>query len=315
MFRNSRRPTAPDEIYASSLQTLNQGHALWFPEPHGSGQPQIGDVGFILEGAFVRLFNLDTSAPDKKVTYWEPRPPFKITEPLPEGVLKTDARPRVLLPGDYCSHGVQRKDIHAAVDVTASVDISVGLSASYTCKEERGAVLALKSDAHAETIYKNQIFKKYIFRNIRAWHAYAKDVLGLDIKQEDLVVVSGWVKTTADWAETAFSNTSTRSSGSLEGHVGGVARVEVGGSYTSSVMGPKMHRHAEHYSSKTFGSHSAEFRRDQCIFLKYYKVLRRLLLPPKLVAGAGYHRLPDLGDGRGASKGEGVALEELEDLD
>ncbi|EKM58787.1 uncharacterized protein PHACADRAFT_191123, partial [Phanerochaete carnosa HHB-10118-sp] len=79
MFRWFRPLSAPDEIYASSLQTLHLGHALWYPEPHESGEPQIGDVGFMFEGAFIRLFNLDTSAAEKKVTFWDP--PYKITEP------------------------------------------------------------------------------------------------------------------------------------------------------------------------------------------------------------------------------------------
>ncbi|EKM58888.1 uncharacterized protein PHACADRAFT_249001 [Phanerochaete carnosa HHB-10118-sp] len=69
MFRFRRLPSAPYEIYSSSLDTLYLGHALWYPEPHVTGEPQIGDVGFARRGAFVRLFNLDTSAPEKKVTY------------------------------------------------------------------------------------------------------------------------------------------------------------------------------------------------------------------------------------------------------
>ncbi|EKM57385.1 uncharacterized protein PHACADRAFT_255108 [Phanerochaete carnosa HHB-10118-sp] len=108
-----RRPlSAPDEIYASCLSTLHEGHALWYPEPHASGEPQIGDVGFIRKGAFIRLFNLDTSAPEKKVIEWDP--PFEITEPLPQGVLKIDPRRRPLVPAHYRSHGVESKQAHAS---------------------------------------------------------------------------------------------------------------------------------------------------------------------------------------------------------
>ncbi|EKM58911.1 uncharacterized protein PHACADRAFT_249027 [Phanerochaete carnosa HHB-10118-sp] len=116
MFRRPRPPSASHEIYTSSLQMLNVGHALWFPEPHHSGEPQIGDVGFIREGALVRLFNLDTSAPEKKVTHWDDYPPFEVTPPLPKGALKTYSAPRVLFPGHHCSHGVESKEIHTSAD-------------------------------------------------------------------------------------------------------------------------------------------------------------------------------------------------------
>ncbi|EKM56560.1 uncharacterized protein PHACADRAFT_253759 [Phanerochaete carnosa HHB-10118-sp] len=110
-----RLPSAPDEIYSSCLATLYQGHALWYPEPHDSGEPQIGDVGFISGGAFVRLFNLDTSAPEKKVVEWDP--PFDITDPLPSGVLKIDRRRRPLVPAHYRSHGVESRQVHASADM------------------------------------------------------------------------------------------------------------------------------------------------------------------------------------------------------
>ncbi|EKM58783.1 uncharacterized protein PHACADRAFT_248873 [Phanerochaete carnosa HHB-10118-sp] len=115
MFSWFRPPSAPDEIYASSLQTLYLGHALWYPEPHGTGEPQIGDVGFVNEGAFIRLFNLDASTPEKKVAFWDP--PFKITEPVPPGVFRIDERRSPLIPKDYRSHGVESKEIHASADV------------------------------------------------------------------------------------------------------------------------------------------------------------------------------------------------------
>ncbi|EKM58873.1 uncharacterized protein PHACADRAFT_248974 [Phanerochaete carnosa HHB-10118-sp] len=115
MFRFRRLPSAPDGIYSSSLETLCLGHALWYPEPHVTGEVQIGDVGFIRDGAFVRLFNLDTSAPEKKVKFWPI--PFEDIEPLPPSVLQIDSRSSPLVPDHYCSHGVEGKEIHASVDV------------------------------------------------------------------------------------------------------------------------------------------------------------------------------------------------------
>lgn len=114
MFRPRRPSSAPDDIYSSSLETLHLGRALWYPEPHVTGEPQIGDVGYIREGAFVRLFNLDTSVPEKKVTFWPT--PFESIEPLPVHVFQIDSRRRPLAPDHYCSHGVETKGLYASAD-------------------------------------------------------------------------------------------------------------------------------------------------------------------------------------------------------
>ena len=45
------------EIFASELVHLRYGHPLWHPEPTKFGEVQIGDVGYIDDGAFYRLFN------------------------------------------------------------------------------------------------------------------------------------------------------------------------------------------------------------------------------------------------------------------
>lgn len=47
-----------DLIYADQLYGHGYGHPLWHPEPNSTGEVQIGDVGYIFEGAFVRLFNI-----------------------------------------------------------------------------------------------------------------------------------------------------------------------------------------------------------------------------------------------------------------
>ncbi|EKM58869.1 uncharacterized protein PHACADRAFT_136010 [Phanerochaete carnosa HHB-10118-sp] len=311
MFRLHRRPPAPDKIYSSSLESLHLGRALWYPEPHVTGEPQIGDVGYIREGAFVRLFNLDTSAPEKRVTFWET--PFEAAEPLPPGVLKIDSRRRPLAPNHYCSHGVETKEMHASANVTTGIGVSVTLNAEYTCKGAQGAVLVLKSEAHSEMMFESRVLEQYIIRNHDSWYRYARDVLGHRVKREKLIMVSGWVKTEADWAATAFCNTSVKSGASLGGNVFGVAGAEMGGSSTSSLTGPKMHRNGEHYTTNTSIAPPMAAKRDQCVFLRCYKILWRLGVLPKVVAGAGYDQLPDPGDARGASAGEGVIARGEED--
>lgn len=54
----------PYEVYASQLIHLGYGHPLWDPEPPKSGPVEIGDVGFVSEGRFHRLFNAIRSQDD-----------------------------------------------------------------------------------------------------------------------------------------------------------------------------------------------------------------------------------------------------------
>ncbi|EKM56568.1 uncharacterized protein PHACADRAFT_253776 [Phanerochaete carnosa HHB-10118-sp] len=316
MFFLRRPPSAPDEIYSSSLATLHQGHALWCPEPNESGEPQIGDVGF-------------------KVTFWDP--PFEITEPLPPGALKIYRRHRPLVPDHYRSHGVEVKQRGGSAGLAAGGTVSATLGADYTCKASQGAVLELKSEAYAEAIFENLELKQYILRHHGEWHKYAKGKLHQDVKRGDIVMICGWVKTEADWAATAFSNTSTNTSISVGVQAGAVAGANAGASNTSSTTGPTMRRQGENYAKASGpavkpsdtptnasevvanvpGLILPEPTRDQSVFVRRYKVETRLGVLKEVVAGAGYHRLPDAGDGRGDSAAEGIVGREggTEDID
>lgn len=45
-------------VYAEQLITRGHGWPLWVPEPSKEGEVLIGDVGYIYDGAFFRLFNV-----------------------------------------------------------------------------------------------------------------------------------------------------------------------------------------------------------------------------------------------------------------
>ncbi|EKM58906.1 uncharacterized protein PHACADRAFT_191217 [Phanerochaete carnosa HHB-10118-sp] len=273
-----------DDIYSSSLQMLHLGHALWYPEPHESGKPQIGDVGVIHEGAFIRLFNLDTSTLEKKVTFWNPQ--FENAEPLPPGVPKIDRRHQPFAPGQYCSHGVESEQQHTSSNRMADANVSPTFAANYTCKAAQGAILSLKSEAHVETVLElgNGILENYIAQHHN-------------------------VKTEADWAVAAFCNVSTSSSASVEDDARSIAEVRVGWSQSRSVTGPRMQRHGQYYLPDASLLRPAEPTRDQCVLLKRCKLRKRLGIL-KIFVGAGHRRHPDVGKGRGGSGDEGLVPRE-----
>ena len=54
------------ETYASALITKGHGHPLWEPDPGDYPGVELGDVGFIDEGGFIRLFNASAGNDDPR---------------------------------------------------------------------------------------------------------------------------------------------------------------------------------------------------------------------------------------------------------
>jgi hypothetical protein len=93
----------PFLIYREHTTSLYRGSALWEPDPGGLYQQvSIGDVGFICNGYFVRMFNA--------LLEWND--PSNCTLFTPEPYSRLDLGPFVNVgrsgfpKGDYCSHYV-----------------------------------------------------------------------------------------------------------------------------------------------------------------------------------------------------------------
>ena len=79
------------------------GHALWDPSPEAGQDPvKIGDVGYVHEGKFTRLFNALLPAGDAFPE--EIRPP-EYYEPLVPGI-PNHVSTSTVKPCQYCSAGV-----------------------------------------------------------------------------------------------------------------------------------------------------------------------------------------------------------------
>ena len=113
LFRRQVHSSLSD-VYASCISSYVQGYPLWFPEPHDTGEPQIGDVGYLHQGAFVRLFNINVSDTSHHVTRW--KHPFAVAEPLDSTAFDADPR-KVLLPECYRSHGTAERDVGALLSL------------------------------------------------------------------------------------------------------------------------------------------------------------------------------------------------------
>ncbi|GJE99325.1 WD40 repeat domain-containing protein [Phanerochaete sordida] len=300
------KPLTPDKVYAGNLIALGLGYPLWCPEPHISGVPHIADVGAILHGRFIRLLHLDTSdtAGERMVTYF--KPPFGDIEALHTNALLVDQIDGWLRPGHYCSHGVIHADLHAsATSSIGATGASLNLKADYKCRAAQGAALTLQSRAHAEETLSNKFLKAYAVRHFLKWHAYASEVLGFEVKPEDIILVTGWTKTTQDWAATAFGHDEQASiSLGFGAGVGSLAAVDAGGSVERTAKTSALQRQGRTYSPDSQNVGAASTGSDQCVFVKGVRVKKRTILPPKILAGAGSHQLPP--GGRGGVSGGGA---------
>ena len=79
------------------------GHALWEPSPPSLHSPvEIGDVGFVREGRFIRLFNALLSADHPSHQFGVPEYHEPLALKLSGHVLRG-----ILTPSYYCSTGIE----------------------------------------------------------------------------------------------------------------------------------------------------------------------------------------------------------------
>ncbi len=190
----------------------------------------------------------------------------------------------------------------AAAELSPPLSESVtaaGATLRYQCTQTSGALLLLKENAHKWFLDCDRHIKAYMCTHIEQWHEFATIRLGIDVKQEDIIFVSGCTKT-AVWAEAAFHGTASEGELVISGAwpipaVAGEFRVSLSRSADASVfsrIGPS-HRVKKEKDTDTVTSDlSVEaFPANQCIFLNYHKAKqRKRWRPPKVMkAAAGPH--------------------------
>ena len=99
----------PCNIYWEQLFPLGYGHALWEPNPieYFYDEVSIGDVGYVMDGFFHRMFNVTLPSDDpSNQRYDVPPPPYK---PLDIG---SNIRRSILAKGFYYSNSVCTQSNH-----------------------------------------------------------------------------------------------------------------------------------------------------------------------------------------------------------
>ncbi|KAI0372678.1 hypothetical protein BV20DRAFT_38503 [Pilatotrama ljubarskyi] len=268
-------------VYTKLMFQRGYGYPLWEPEPNEAGELLIGDVGYILDGGFYRLFNATLPADhpvNQRCGVPDGFEPFTFPQTL------LHRRDRALEPRPLCSKSVVAFDIEASIRAgIAGPGLSSGFK--FKCSDEQGAVLVLKRPATREMLHPCRDLRQYIVCNHRAWCTFARDTCRLDIEDDNIIFVSGFVKT-AEWALAAATHRAREGELFFGGEFGPTAKAIFSVSATREESMSVEHRSGPHrIMSAASAGDDPPF--DQCVFLHYYKLKRRKLLSPKVIRAAG----------------------------
>ncbi|KIP05423.1 hypothetical protein PHLGIDRAFT_152457 [Phlebiopsis gigantea 11061_1 CR5-6] len=248
----------PAEIYASELVRLRYGHPLWCPEPtEDDGEIKIGDVGYISGGTFHRLFNAaceEGNAINNKG--------------VPEGFIPLEmphvyTQPELVEAGEaLCSQSTRQNKLYAKGEVPLG-PLSAGAGCSFTWSGKRGAVALLGDGGEQQRVVRSAAFPKYIYDHHLSWHKLAGK-RNLDLRVEDIVLVSGCVKTSS-WALAAYNDRTAGNGFSISLSANGLFTFSPG--YTTEKEHHAGVQHREGPKGRPLGP------KDQCVFVQYYKCL------------------------------------------
>jgi hypothetical protein len=195
--------------------------------------------------------------------------------------------------------------------------VTAGFDFSFTSQTKSAAILVLKPHANLHYSYQHQVLRDYCIEHWRSWYHFA-DSQGLGLASGEIILVHGVVQT-ATWALAAFSENDTRIGAGLSLDAAVFARagasLHAAWDEQSSVehrSGPPLHSLTRQPASdSTNPTEPPDWKFDQTIFLRHYKVKPRFLLAPKVIrAGAGDEEL-DPGD-EGTDEAATASLQDLE---
>ncbi|OSD00768.1 WD40 repeat-like protein [Trametes coccinea BRFM310] len=293
------------EIYSRQLLPAQYGLPLWDAELEDNKyEVEIGTVGRIESGKFWRLFNAAKPAddPDQKHGVPSDYEPLNI---LPRRLDKWEVLKQPLL----YSATVKSRDLEATLNAgSPDGNIMAGGSAKFVCKENTGAFLLHTPPAKREKMSNKSAIVNYMRYNFDHWLEFANGECGMMLSQDQLYFVHGTVKTSR-WACAAFHGNCRNREGSvqaqllnaglnlsislssedstrLEYNFGPTTGTNDRDPFLTSTSGSSV-------GTQTIGVAEEPPKRDQCIFLNYFKAKKRLFFARRLMeAAAGAHELP-----------------------
>ncbi|KAF8258507.1 hypothetical protein EI94DRAFT_1129103 [Lactarius quietus] len=244
------------------------GHALWEPSPGGRYPVvAVGDVGFIREGYFHRLFNILLNPEDPSHKLGVPEEGEQLIPHMEDHIMTG-----TLSPNHFCSAGVALVSDSGVQANEPKPDGSAEVT--FSCKRKQGAVLSLPIQARCENTVALGDFRKWMIDHIDHWFAWARELgVGID-RMEDIVLVTG-AHLTKSWANIAFLEDQIDALVSFEVQVD--ADIDINWRVSPDrIKGALLNQ----------GPIGKDLRENQCIFIRGYRVTRKLKILPRTLKGA-----------------------------
>lgn len=145
----------------------------------------------------------------------------------------------------------------------------------FRCKQGalEGAVMVLNGETAQAELHPDPALASYIMQNHKSWLDHATETLGVDVREEDVVMVRGWTKA-REWNSAAF----------FEGQA---ARLAFGGGPGSLAQAafaldvPPGGCMSGQWAQRAAPHAAPRAHPDQCVFIQYYKLKSR----PPAVSG------------------------------
>ncbi|TBU27184.1 hypothetical protein BD311DRAFT_807886 [Dichomitus squalens] len=301
--------SCPWNIYAEQLLPLGYGHPLWYPEPVGGREILIGDVGwFRTNGQFTPLFNVKSSREGPVNQQIGVPRGFTVFDSPGSSSRTVFTNPNSIMQRSLCSRTVQTREVEAELSA-GSGDIAASGSFAFQTTADCGALVLLEPPAESADIESKRHIVNYMRRHFDSWLDFVngQEGMGLGLEEQDILFVSGTTKTT-HWGVAAFQgNGSERKEGRISAQFTPYATASFSVSLAHASMPRSHYRYGPHPGQEasvpvTMSMLSQEvqpgltaIKRDQCLFIHYYKMRRRRPLPKfAMRAAAGPH---DLGPG------------------
>ncbi|KAI0285934.1 hypothetical protein BGY98DRAFT_1173350 [Russula aff. rugulosa BPL654] len=229
----------------------------------------VGDVGYLDEGSFIRMFNV--------MLPWDHPWNRFLGRPMPYDPLRLNLFTNAINKDhfdkvDHYSRFVTVKT-NAGKLQTGTPDELENVTYKF---RNRGALLSLPNGGHREYAMPTKVFENYMRDHVDSWFDWAqKNKLGVKC-MENLILVYGCTLVTS-WAAAAFVDDTSGAEISLASRIFS----SVGASFVWGNVRGRMSYHNSHYDPQ-----NPPTMANQCVFIKGLRAKRILFRPKRMRAAA-----------------------------
>ena len=162
---------------------------------------------------------------------------------------------------------------------------------SFECSETFGALVMLSPSGISTDLLSPAHIKKYMRAHFSSWMEFANGKFGLELQEDELLFVSGVVKT-CRWAVAAFHGDYCTKQGAIAANLTSLAALNFSVTISDARLDSPYYRVGPPTQPSTGQLDEASDKFDQTIFLHYYKMKRRLFTKRPMKGAAGPHHLP-----------------------